>query len=190
MIQTIVSTANAEEPITLSEAKDQVRIYTTELDEQLNDAISEMREFSEVFTARTLRTTVTRKVELSCWPPSPFRIPWPPLIAISSIKYFDTAGDEQTVSSGDYRVHLSTELQGQVEFISTWSAPALFDRIDAVAIEYTSGYGTLGAVPRNVKRAMKILLSVEFDDVPIGRENNARQRAMDCLTASDWGSYL
>ena len=125
MIQTIVSTSSAEEPITLSEAKDQVRIYTTELDEQLNDAISEMREYSEVVTARTLRTTVTRKVEWSCWPDSPVRIPWPPLIAISSVKYFDTAGDEQTVSSGDYRVHLSTELQGQVEFISTWSAPVI-----------------------------------------------------------------
>lgn len=187
--ETIVSEASALEPLTLSEAREQVRIYTSELDSQLHAAIAEVRELCEIRTARTLRTTVTRMVSWPSWPKMPIKLPWPPLIAVGSLKYYDTGNVLQTVDAANYRVFLSAELQGRLEPISTWSAPALYDRADAVQVEFTAGYQTREAVPPCVKRAAKILLSLEFDDVPPNREDNARRRAMDCLTAISWGPY-
>jgi hypothetical protein len=105
------------------------------------------------------------------------------------LTYYDVDGNEQTVDSSNYRVNLSQELQGELEFIATWTAPSFYDRADAISLQYTAGYQTRAAVPRNVVRAMKILISLEFDDVPPNREANARLRAKDCLTAADWGAY-
>ena len=188
-IQTIVSTAAALEPLRLQECKDQLRIYTDELDTQIYTALAEMRELCEASINRTLRTEVSRKISYDKWPSSPIPLPWPPLISVTSITYYDGDNTEQTVAEANYRVHVSQELQGQIEFVSTWSAPTTYNRMDAVNITYKAGYQTREATPECVKRAIKILLSIEFDDVPPQREENARKRAFDCLAAVAWGPY-
>jgi len=187
--ETVVDDTLALEPLTIDDAKDQVRIYTDDLNRQLVDAVQEIRAYCETYTGRTLRTEVTRELSMSEWPCRAFRLPWPPITYLSWIKYCDVNNTEQSVSEDDYSIIKSTDMYGIVEFVADWVKPALYNRLDAVKIQYVTGYETRDAVPLEIKRAMKILLSVEFDDVPPAREANAVGRAKAMLIAADLGAY-
>lgn len=188
--QTIVDESSALEPLTIQDARDQVRIYTDELDRQLVEAVSEVRAYCETYVGRTLRTEVTRQLAVDeWWSGRVVRLPWPPLTLVSWVKYYDSDNVDQTVDTDDYRVHMSGQLYGVVEFVKDWVKPTVYDRLDAIRIQYIAGYETRVAVPQEIRRAMKILLSLEFDDVPPNREANALARAKACLTAADVGSY-
>lgn len=87
------------------------------------------------------------------------RIPLPPLITINSIKYRDSAGTLQTLSSAAYE----TGLEGPfavVRPIYGTSWPTTRVQPDAVAIEFDCGYGTTGAdVPEAIRTAISLMTS-------------------------------
>lgn len=78
------------------------------------------------------------------------KLPFPPVAAVVSVKYLDTAGAEQTISSSDY------ELMGE-ELVSAHNVrwPVPLDRREAVRVRYDAGYDV---VPASIKNA--ILLAV------------------------------
>ncbi len=81
---------------------------------------------------------------------NPLRLPFPPITSISSVKYLDQAGVEQTVSSASYELvdrDLLPSLSG--------SFPSALARSEAVRVRYVAGYS---AVPANIKNG--ILLAV------------------------------
>jgi uncharacterized phiE125 gp8 family phage protein len=188
-IQRVIDDSTADEPLTLQEAKDQVRIYTDELDVQVSDAIREVRKYCEAHTGRCLRTEVTREITFDAWPSEGIRLPWPPLISVESIDYWDADNNDTEFASSNYSAQLSDELYGFIEWAPSVSFPDTYSRRDAIRVQFKCGYQTRFAVPHQVKRAMKILLSLEFDDVPPAREENARKRAKDMLQSTDWSLF-
>jgi hypothetical protein len=89
-----------------------------------------------------------------------FVLPCPPIIGITSIKYVDVDGAEQTIDAADYVLYGDT-----VTFKQTWSQPCLGDYADPIRIRYQAGYngvpvasGGTGDVPTRAKQAIILLV--------------------------------
>ena len=68
------------------------------------------------------------------------RLPRPELVSVESIKYIDCQGDEQTLSTDDYRVNAAFAMVSLKSTRDWW--PQTFPGVPgAVTIEYTAGKG-------------------------------------------------
>ena len=87
----------------------------------------------------------------------------PPVSSITSVKYLDVNGVEQTISSSNYRLINKNEASAFVQFNSTYILP-IVDRnvLDTVYVEFVSGYETWNdskpGVPVPIKKAILISL--------------------------------
>jgi uncharacterized phiE125 gp8 family phage protein len=64
-----------------------------------------------------------------------------PLKSITSLKYYDAANVEQTLSTSDYYLLNPSNQPAWLEPVNYF--PATYPRPDAVSVEYTTGYTTL-----------------------------------------------
>lgn len=147
------------EPITRAELKKHCEILSTDTahDSYLDALIFAARQSVETYTGRQL-VTATFDFFLDRLPVgvSPLHIPRPPLQSVSSVKYLDGDGVEQTWSSANYRVSTSHS-PGRVtpEYGQVWPANRLVS--DAVTVRFVAGYGTPADVPDGLKQALKLL---------------------------------
>ena len=153
-------TAPADEPVTLIEAKDHLKEETTANDAIISDAIVDARQWAEEYTGRQF-VTATWEWFLDGFCPS-FRVPLPPLQSVTSIKYLDTAGAEQTLDAATYRVDAVSE-PGRIALDYGKSWPSTYSVINAVTVRFAAGYGAPAAVPGPIKRAMLILIGEFFE---------------------------
>lgn len=87
----------------------------------------------------------------------------PPLVSVDSFKFYDSDNSLQTLDPADYQVDLVSE-PGILTPAVGRSWPALYARADAVAIDYTVGYGATSTdVPAAAKQYILAKLSVQFD---------------------------
>ncbi|MCW1844128.1 head-tail connector protein [Prosthecomicrobium hirschii] len=107
---------------------------------------------------------VTYDLYLPAFPASRMiEIPLPPLQSVGSLKYLDTAGATQTLSSAKYVVRSGDALApGSVELLGTEDWPAIADHPRAVTIRFTAGYAT---VPQGLKRATKLLAAHYMENI-------------------------
>jgi uncharacterized phiE125 gp8 family phage protein len=91
-----------QSPISLDEAKDHLRVVTTDEDQYISSLCLAATDFAEKFQNRTF-VKRTRTMVLDAFP-TVIRPPWPPLISVTTLKYIDSDGAEQTLSNTLYRV--------------------------------------------------------------------------------------
>lgn len=94
------------------------------------------------------------------------RIPLAPVISITSVKYTDTNGAEQTIDAAYYSL-LVDDLGPYVKFLDTYSFAALSDVRPAVRVTYLAGYPTAAGAwsgPDDIKHAMALLIRHWFDN--------------------------
>jgi uncharacterized phiE125 gp8 family phage protein len=92
------------------------------------------------------------------------QLPIAPLLKVVSVKYYDVNNAEQTLADTLYRVH-NYDSPGFIELFG--SLPDIYDRPDAVNIEYVSGYGVDGdnaaaqrlAVPARFKQIIQVMVA-------------------------------
>lgn len=146
-----VKTAPTILPVNLMEVKDHLRITHNTQDDLLLIYLRAAIEDVEAHTGLTLAQTVfygyldtiSEEVEIKKYPVS----------SIVSVKYYDSAGVQQTMAVGNYRLdNISTPPKVVIEDV-----PTVYDRSDAVTLEFTAGYPT---IPDGVKAA--ILLQVGY----------------------------
>jgi uncharacterized phiE125 gp8 family phage protein len=144
-----------QSPVTLDEAKDHLRVVTTDEDQYISSLCLAATDFAEKFQNRTF-VKRTRTMVLDAFP-TVIRPPWPPLISVTTLKYIDSDGAEQTLSNTLYRVDAVTE-PGRitVAYNETW--PTIRAVTNAITITYLAGYGTAAAVPDDVKAAIKLIV--------------------------------
>lgn len=128
----------------------------TTSDPQLSALIVAARRLAEHLTGRALVTQQWR-LTLDRFPAGEIELPLPPLVSIETITYRDTAGVEQTLDPAAYAVYTSA-LFGRVAPAYGTAWPATRDVRDAVAIDFTAGYGAPSAVPQDIKHWMKICM--------------------------------
>jgi uncharacterized phiE125 gp8 family phage protein len=180
-----IVTAVTTEPVTLAEARLALRLTDddpTDEDSLITAWITAAREIAEHYTGRALAAQ-TLEAALDAFPCSADRawrlafphgdfidLPRPPVASITSVKYTDTAGVEQTISSSAYALSpygLSNRIAPT--YGNYW--PSTQRIPDAVRIRYVTGYGASGqpaggefvTVPKSVKSAI-LLMVVWFNE--------------------------
>jgi uncharacterized phiE125 gp8 family phage protein len=153
-------TAPTTEPVTVAEAKLHIRANEDTVEDALvGSLITAAREYCETFTRRSLMPQVwDLKLDSFC-DPAAYKdgviwLPKPPVTAVTSITYLDTAGDSQTLGTSIYTYDLPSgpqEAYGQV-------FPQTRSTLNAVTIRFAAGYATAAAVPYSIKAAMLLLI--------------------------------
>ena len=148
-------TAPATEPITASEAKAHLRVTAFTEDSLITALIVAARQFVEEETGRAL-ITQTWERRLDGWP-AWVRLPRPPALAITSVKYVDEDGVEATLANTAYALYTGTDPAHLVFDTDELPTVTLAD-YEGVRIRYTAGYGAAAAVPQAIKQAMYLLI--------------------------------
>lgn len=145
------TTDAATEPVTTAEAKAHLRVTTSTDDTLIDSLVKAARQMAENELGRALITqTWTRTLDEF---PDAIRLYYPPIISVTSLKYYDTAGVQQTLDPSLYSVDLKSEPGYVVPAYNTcW--PATLCTINAVECVYTAGYGAAAAVPQSIKNWM------------------------------------
>ncbi|MEB3210271.1 MAG: hypothetical protein VKL39_02905 [Leptolyngbyaceae bacterium] len=156
----VIVTPPATEPVSLTEAQTHLRI-SGEAD-YVNSLITSARVQVERYLNRAL-ITQTWDVYYSFWSYD-MRLPYAPVQSVTSVKYFDLDGNEQTLSSSLYWTVTSADPAAIVrKYETTW--PELqYGRPDAIVIRIVCGYGAASAVPEPIKHAIKLLMTDMYEN--------------------------
>jgi uncharacterized phiE125 gp8 family phage protein len=154
MPRALVTPPNAE-PILVSEAKDHLRVTANDEDSLINLLITAARSWAEDFTQRAL-ITQTWDYKLNAFADE-MEIPLPPLQSVTSIKYIDTNGVEQTLAVTEYTVDTAAE-RGLVRLAYGKSWPAVRAQANVVTIRFVAGYPAAADVPGTIKAACLLIL--------------------------------
>lgn len=151
-----VDTAPSEEPVTLDKFKQHIQFHVDEpgTNDHLNLLIKAARRWAEGFLSRAL-VTQTLLLTLDDFPGDVVKIPRPPLISVSSVKFTDDDGNTTTVSSSKYFVNTDEE-PGKVVLKDGKDWPSGTPKeTQAVEITYDAGYGSSRSdVPEDIRMAI------------------------------------
>jgi hypothetical protein len=84
-------------------------------------------------------------------------LPFPPLVSVTGITYYDANNVLQTHSPALYEVDVNTE-PGRIAPVFGEIWPITYPRLTAVMITYTAGYASADLVPDGIKEAMRLLI--------------------------------
>lgn len=195
-------TGPVEEPISLAQAKNHLRIDYSDDDALIQSQIIAVREYAETAVNRAFVSQTWRYV-LDAFPAVPsgalswqsnfaqFRIPFPPLQSISSIVWLDTAGTPTTLATTDYVVDTSSEpARVALAFGKSWPSNPL-QTIAGVQVTFVAGYGIAAKVPESIKQMVKLLLGAYYqnrEDVVIDRRVAAVElpKGFEALRWRNW----
>ncbi len=143
----------------MRDAKRQLSLLSGDHDADVLALVEAAVAQAEVETGRAL-ITQTWTLTLDSFP-NCIRLPRPPLQSVTSIKYIDTDGDQQTWGSSNYRVTSKTA-PAVIEPAWGVSWPTIRTISEAIEIEYIAGYGDAdSAVPNQVRQAIALMLTKE-----------------------------
>jgi len=154
-----VVTPVSTEPVLLAEARLQLRLTaddSTADDALISAWITAAREIAEHYTRvaiapQTLEMALCEFPELDGF----IDLQMPPVVSISSIKYTDGAGVEQTISAAGYTLSAyGISRRINLAYATYW--PITQDIADAVRIRYVTGYTT---APKSVKAAILLMVA-------------------------------
>jgi uncharacterized phiE125 gp8 family phage protein len=147
----VVITPASVEPITLAEACAQCRIDVGDDDAQITLAIAGARAKCEGLLQRPL---ITRTFEqtLDAFPVEEIRLLSTPIQSITSVKYIDAAGAEQTIATEGYTLIDGLSLEPFLYPADGTDWPDAKDVVNAVRIRFVAGFGAAGSdVPADVR---------------------------------------
>lgn len=156
MTSTLI-TPPASAAVDLASAKAELKVDGDYLDASIAAWIDGITAHAEHLTGRSF-VQQTWRTTLPAFP-AEIRLPSSPLIAISSVKYIDQDGAEQTLDPAAYTVDGEYLLPA---YGTTW--PATRMQAGAVKIEGTFGYGAdHNAVPSGIRLYIMAKLVEQFD---------------------------
>jgi uncharacterized phiE125 gp8 family phage protein len=166
-------TPPAAAPLTLTETKAHLRVDHNEDDLLIDGLLKASTDYCQQFTARAF-VSQTWELVLDEFPVNEVLIPMPPLQSVTSVKYDDANGFEQTVSVLEYTVDDVSEPGWVVPSTSGWPS-SIFQGINAVRIRFVAGYdpGTNSPVDlaANVPQAIKAAILLHVGQLYAQRED-------------------
>lgn len=171
------------EPVSLSEVKANSRIDISDDDGLLAGKVLAARRFVEGEICRPIVSRMFDYTADYCWPTRDcqhwIELPYPPLQAVRSVSYVDSAGTTQVLATSQYQV-LSNRPKGAIvpPYAVTW--PTLRSVPQAVTVRFIAGYtnftDTLSSpnftvsgpgVPDELREAIMVLVDGSYDGKPI-----------------------
>ena len=155
-------TGPTAEPISLNAAKMWLRLDHSAEDDLVASLIQMVREVVEERGVAVF--TQTWDLTLDHFPHGAISIPKAPLQSITSVKYTDTDGVEQTLAASAYQVDTKGGIPRVAPAYATvW--PSTRHELNAVTVRFVAGYGSLGAtpdVPERLLQAMRLALTTSY----------------------------
>lgn len=159
---TIVTPPTAE-PFTTAEAKAHLKVETSDDDTLIDRLVKAARRDCE---SRTERALITQTWD---WffdelpeDGDPLWVPLPRLVSVTTFKYYDTAGVQQTWSSANYIVDTSEE-PGRICQAYDVDWPDTQERANALEIRFVAGYGAASAVDEDLKIGMLLKIGAWYE---------------------------
>jgi uncharacterized phiE125 gp8 family phage protein len=162
------------EPVSLTDAKEHLRVDFTEDDSYILALISAARGYVEGFQKRSLAAQ-TLELTLDYFP-STIPLKRGPIQAVTSVKYTKADGSSVTIDPSEYLL-TST---GDIYPVRCWPNAALV-RVEGVQVQYTAGYTT---IPPATKQAMLLLIGHWYENreaVVIGKAPAKMPMAVESL---------
>lgn len=156
-------TAPTTYPVTLAEAKLHCRVDVADDDALITALITAATEMAEQKTGLAIMTQ-TWELTLDAFPDA-LELTRVPVQSITSVKYYDTAGAQQTLSPAAYALDNADAFGFSYvvpAYNGTW--PDTRDQINAVSVQYVAGYANAAAVPESIKQWIKLMLSTMYDN--------------------------
>lgn len=172
----------AAEPVSRELAKSYLRVDSTTDDDLIDFLIKTAREYVEDYTGETLIQTtwiwnlldwsnsriVRPQGQWYDWntdSPGILYVPMSPLVSVTSIKYYDTAGTLQTLDAANYQLDTYTN-PGRIMPATGYVWPDIeSDNLSAIEVKYVAGYGTEGDnIPSQYRLAMLYLLTLWYEE--------------------------
>lgn len=156
------------EPVTLHEAKDHLRVDLGNDDTLITEMITAARQWGEQITRRALMTQ-TWELKRDWFPPDrvPLVIPLPPLQSVTSVIYIDEDGASQTWANTNYTVETPSgdaPVKGRIIPNFEVDYPETQRIENAVTVQFVAGYGDDPPdVPRAIRNAMLTHLTQLYD---------------------------
>ncbi len=160
LLDVVVETPPAEEPVTLAELKEWLRVDGTDQDSLITSLIVSARQWAEGYTSRSF---VDRALDVT-WARFPvvgadLYLPGPPATALTALTWIDSAGTAQAFDTTDTTLEaLYGLLRVDPDAVENWPQDAF-----SVRALYTGGFGAdAAAVPEPIKTAIKVAVTQNF----------------------------
>jgi len=167
-IQTITPGAQA---ITTADGKQHIHLeYDTVADNaEVDNMIQAATRQIEAFTNRICMPTVF-DLHLTGFPSGGIVLPYSPVTAITTVKYYSDASTQATWAATNYYYSLY-ENPVRIRYVS--GSPSAYEyRNDAVTVRFTVGYADAASVPRSIRQAILLMLG----DLYTNRSDAVREK--------------
>ena len=155
------TTAPTTFPVTLTEAKAHCRVTDDDDNNYIVDLIKVATAKVETDTARQLIDAIWT-LTLDAFPKIIY-LPYPPVQSVTSVKYYDSAGSQQTWGSSNYQTDLLAE-PGRIQPAYGLSWPDVRSQLNVVEVIYVAGYGDEASdVPVELKQGIKLWLAQMYE---------------------------
>lgn len=148
--------------ITLREAKSHLLQDSGDQDVYINNLIKAADDFIESELCKALITqTWTVSVPgpaVNGW----LVLPVNPVIALTTLKYYDSDDVLTTLPNGDFFLYKTEDL-AYLRPNTGVSWPNTYDRPDAIEVVFTAGFGDSDAIPASIKHAVKLVIGDWFE---------------------------
>jgi uncharacterized phiE125 gp8 family phage protein len=161
--------APAVAPVTITEAREHLRVIDEGEDSLITGQIEAATQYLDGRTGILGRALVTQvwDLKLQRFPGAhdAIRLPFPPLQAIVSVKYFDSDDVEQTLAETDYDVQpgeFAPVLRRADDIAWPWDCSP---KPWPITIRFRAGYGDVAAqVPRPLRQAMLLMIGHWYEN--------------------------
>ena len=147
---------------TTAEAKDFLKVDTTADDTLIDNLIKAATQSCQIFTNRYFLTTTVTQYSDNWF--EFYRLYKSPVEEIIHVKYYDTNDTLQTLASSNYILDNISQ-PARIGISVDGTLPNLADRINAVEVKYSVGYGvTADLVPEGIKQAVLITIGNWYEN--------------------------
>ena len=155
-----LTTAPQIEPLTIAEAKAQIRSVQDQEDGLIDSYIKAARQACEDYQFRGLLTqtwTLTLS-QFSTIIPLPMAAP---LQSVTSVKYYDSNGTQQTLATSYYEVE-TTSRPGRIALAANqaWPTVQSLKNVNRIEIAYVVGWTTPAAIPESIRQGLRLYIGL------------------------------
>lgn len=187
MYRPVLVTGPSDTPVSRTEVKAQLDISYTDKDALIDGLIAAAVSYLDGWTGilgRALMSQTWRQdFEDFC---RDLPLPLFPVASITSVKYDDVDGVEQTISNTNYTL-LTNDCGSYVHFKDAFSLPSVQSESGPrVRVAYVAGYADAANVPAAIKQAMFLMIRQWFDNPSaaiVGATVEKMPHAVDALLA-------
>lgn len=150
-------TSPSVEPITVSEAKDHLKVRTTGEDTVIGFELTAAREFLE-HEMGVQMITCSYEGYLDSFPDENYiEFPLQPITGVVKVEYFAPDASSMSELSSDYYIFDDVRKPPRLYLHPDYSWPSTEPRVNAVKVTFNAGYNSADDVPEKWKQALKMM---------------------------------